>query len=126
MARLCDLRTLRRAVLSSSFKSGDYDGGRVEIRSELSNLSRVRRTILLDESRIINSYGIDSLSKTTSISSKMKSPPSKGVREVGEVERIGSKVRVGLPLFEIGAIWKYLGNDEWSNPVGLKLSRENL
>ncbi|GKE82708.1 hypothetical protein Tco_1552708, partial [Tanacetum coccineum] len=45
--------------------------------------------------------GIESFVRQASISSKMKSPSSKGVREGEEVERIGSKDGVGLPLIEL-------------------------
>ncbi|GKE83858.1 hypothetical protein Tco_1557600 [Tanacetum coccineum] len=44
---------------------------------------------------------IKSFVRQASISLKMKSPPSKGVREGKEVERIGSKDGVGLPLVEL-------------------------
>ncbi|GJZ35759.1 hypothetical protein Tco_0581576 [Tanacetum coccineum] len=106
MACLCDLSTLRRAVLSSSFKSGDYDGFfqrgiRVVLRSDFKQSFKGEKVFFGSKSASSIPDGIDSLVRQASISSKMKSPPSKGVREVGEVERIGSKVGVGLPLLEM-------------------------
>ncbi|GJR59605.1 retrovirus-related pol polyprotein from transposon TNT 1-94 [Tanacetum coccineum] len=73
-----------------------------EVRSEFSNLFKGEKGLFLDR-RPLSSIpgGIDSLVRQASISSKMKSPPLKGVKEVGKVERIGSKVKVGLPLLEM-------------------------
>ncbi|GJW75196.1 hypothetical protein Tco_0134566 [Tanacetum coccineum] len=45
--------------------------------------------------------GIESFVRQASISSKMKSPPSKGVRERKEVERIGSKTEVGCFRYSV-------------------------
>ncbi|GKE26907.1 hypothetical protein Tco_1442291 [Tanacetum coccineum] len=45
--------------------------------------------------------GIESFVREALISSKMKSPSAKGLREREEVERIGSKDGVGLPLVEL-------------------------
>ncbi|GJR32675.1 hypothetical protein Tco_1108907 [Tanacetum coccineum] len=48
--------------------------------------------------------GVESFVRKASISSKMKLPPSKGVREGKEVERIGSKDGVGLPTINDSVI----------------------
>ncbi|GJS74274.1 hypothetical protein Tco_0707115, partial [Tanacetum coccineum] len=45
--------------------------------------------------------GIELLVRQATISSKKKPPPSKGVREGGDVVMIGSEDGVGFPLLEL-------------------------
>ncbi|GJV71255.1 transketolase, chloroplastic [Tanacetum coccineum] len=76
-------------------------GGREDDRSSFNNISNRRRSP--SGSKLASSIpdGIESFVRQASISSKMKLPLSKGVREGKEVKRIRSKDGVGLPLVEL-------------------------
>ncbi|GKG44126.1 hypothetical protein Tco_0483219, partial [Tanacetum coccineum] len=75
--------------------------GRGEYES-LFNISLIRR-MSPSESNSTSSIlgGTKSLAKPDLISSKMKSPPSNGVRKGEDLAMISSEIRVGLPLSKL-------------------------
>ncbi|GKE88910.1 hypothetical protein Tco_1566385, partial [Tanacetum coccineum] len=78
-----------------------YFRGRGDDGSSFSNFSSRRRSLSGSKSSSSILGRIKSFVRQASISSKMKSPSSKGLRDGEEVERIGSKDGVGLPLVEL-------------------------
>ncbi|GKF44508.1 hypothetical protein Tco_0131060, partial [Tanacetum coccineum] len=76
-------------------------GWRGDDGSSFNNFSSRRRSPSGSKSASSIPGGIESFVRHALISSKIKSPPSNRVREGKEIERIGSKDGVGLPLLEI-------------------------